>query len=247
MPGTRIRMLRTVALLALLIAIPLFYRFGAPVWIPNYYKVMGRRTVADVLEQYGPPARLRLAPLFAKAGVAFPPERLAFLAFKDTRQLQVYAGHSGQWIHIRDYAIAGASGGPGPKLREGDLQVPEGIYRLESMNPNSAFHLSLKVNYPNEFDREMATSDGRDKLGGDIFIHGSSASVGCLAIGDEAIEELFVLAADVGIEYIKIVIAPTDFRLHPDFETQTGPPWLPELIEKLKSELSQFSAASSCP
>lgn len=240
MQEARKRTMRAAALLALLIAIPVFYRFGTPIWVPIYYKVMGKRTVAEVLEQYGPAARSRLAPHFTKAGAAFPPRQLAFLCFKDARTLQLYAEQSGRWIHIRDYAIAGASGGAGPKLQEGDLQVPEGIYQLESMNPNSAFHLSLKVNYPNEFDRAMASRDGRNNLGGDIFIHGSSASVGCLAMGDEAIEELFVLVADTGIENVNILISPTDFRDHPVIKTQSGPSWQDGLYEELKSELSKY-------
>lgn len=88
-----------------------------------------------------------------------------------------------------------ASGGPGPKLREGDLQVPEGVYRLTAFNPNSSYHLSLRVDYPNAEDRAaedraVARSDRRTSLGGDIFIHGKAVSIGCLAIGDPGIEEL---------------------------------------------------------
>ncbi len=240
MQESRKRIMRMAALLAFLIAIPVLYRFGTPVWVPIYYKVMGKRTVADVLEQYGSATRARLAPYFEKEGVVYPPQELALLGFKDTRLLQVYAKHSGLWVHIRDYAIVGASGGVGPKLREGDLQVPEGIYQLESMNPNSAFHLSLKVSYPNEFDRAMAKQDGRDKLGGDIFIHGSSASVGCLAMGDEAIEELFVLVAEVRIEHVKVLISPTDFRDQPTIKTQLGLSWLSGLYEELNSELRTY-------
>ncbi|MCC6794194.1 MAG: L,D-transpeptidase family protein [Candidatus Hydrogenedentes bacterium] len=240
MREARKRTLRTAAILLLLTAILVFYRFGAPLWVPIYYKVMGKRTVADVLGQYGPSARSRLAPHFAKAAVAFPPRQLAFLAFKDVKVLHVYADQSGRWVHIRDYAIVGASGGPGPKLREGDLQVPEGTYRLEGINPNSAFHLSLKVSYPNEFDRAMASKDGRENLGGDIFIHGSSASVGCLAMGDEAIEELFVLVEDTGIDNVKVLIAPTDFRVHPVAKTQSGPSWQSELYAELNTELGAY-------
>ena len=89
-------------------------------------------------------------------------------------------------------------GASGPKIQRGDKQVPEGVYGISYLNPNSAYHLSLGVNYPNAFDREMAAKDGRKNLGGDIMIHGKNVSSGCLAVGDEPAEELFVLAAEVG-------------------------------------------------
>jgi murein L,D-transpeptidase YafK len=67
-----------------------------------------------------------------------------------------------------------ASGGLGPKLGAGDRQGPERIYAIESLNPNSLFHLSMRLNYPNEFDQMRAKQDGRSDLGGDIMIHGST-------------------------------------------------------------------------
>ena len=75
---------------------------------------------------------------------------------------------------------------------EGDKQVPEGFYRIELLNPNSRYHLSLRVNYPNADDIERAREDRRDllNLGGDIMIHGGAESIGCIAIGNPAIEHL---------------------------------------------------------
>lgn len=90
-------------------------------------------------------------------------------------------------MHIKSYPILAASGSIGPKLRESDMQVPEGVYQIESLNPNSQFHLSLRVNYPNEFDREQARIDGRAQLGGDIMIHGSQF---WLAVWQLAIKQL---------------------------------------------------------
>ena len=78
--------------------------------------------------------------------------------------------------------------------------MPEGVYAIEAFNSNSRFHLSLKLDYPNAVDRQQAALEGRDQLGGDIFLHGKDVSVGCLAMGDAAIEELFVLVARTGIE-----------------------------------------------
>ena len=75
------------------------------------------------------------------------------------------------------------------------IHLPEGVYEIESYNPNSKFHLSMRLNYPNGFDKKMAKSDGRDlgKLGGDIMIHGRSGTVGCFPVGDIAIEEIFTI------------------------------------------------------
>jgi L,D-transpeptidase catalytic domain len=95
----------------------------------------------------------------------------------------VWVETSGQVVFIHSYSVLVASGHNGPKLREGDRQVPEGFYRITSLNPNSSYHLSIKLNYPNAFDQQHADEEGRDRLGGDIFIHGKAASIGCLAMG----------------------------------------------------------------
>ena len=79
------------------------------------------------------------------------------------------------------------------KLREGDRQVPEGLYRLIGRNPNSNYHLSMKLDYPNSYDPRHAKREGRSNPGSNIFIHGKSLSVGCLAMSGEAIEAFFVL------------------------------------------------------
>ena len=175
-------------------------------------RLRGGRTVSDVVRQFGPAATSRLRPFFESANVPYPPERIALLAFKRERTLELWVEHEGRWVSIRSWSITAASGGPGPKLRRGDRQVPEGIYQVEGLNPNSQYHLSVKLDYPNEFDRAKAREDGRTDLGGLIFIHGRAVSIGCIAIGDEAIEELFVLAAEVCRENIRVVLAPNDFR-----------------------------------
>src|SRR5215468_3030763 len=172
-------------------------------------------TIADRVEQYGPSARARLLPFFAAAGVPYPPARFLLLGLKRERELQLYAAGPGQpFAFIRSFAVLGASGEIGPKLREGDRQVPEGVYRIEYLNPNSIAHLSLALSYPNPFDRIHAEEEGRDSasLGGDIMIHGGAGSVGCLAVGDQAAEDLFVLAADSDWEQAVVLISPVDFR-----------------------------------
>jgi len=213
---------------------------GSGLWIPVYYGIMGKRTVNDVILSMGEGARARMRPYYERAGVSYPPTAVAFVALKDERRLEVYADRGGAWIFVRSYEILKASGGAGPKLKEGDLQVPEGIYAIEGLNPNSAYHLSMKIDYPNEFDLAMAQREQRTDLGGDIFIHGKAASIGCLAMGDEAIEELFTLAHDVRIEHIRVVIAPQDFRAERAISTTNAPDWVNDLYVTLRNELTLY-------
>ncbi len=199
-------------------------------------------TVADRLEQFGDSARSRLEPHFEAAGINLPPKAVRLLAFKDTEQLELYAQNDGGgWRKIHTYPIQASSGVAGPKLREGDHQVPEGFYTIEAFNPNSRFHVSLRLNYPNPFDLKMARAEQRANPGSDIMIHGKAVSVGCLAMGDEVAEELFALTAWVGRENVKVIIAPTDFRKTPDYKSAgEQPDWLPGLYQNIRAELANF-------
>ena len=203
-------------------------------------------TVDDRVAQFGDSVQKRLAPLFALAGVPYPPSQVTLLGLKQERELQLYAaGTNGQYRLIRAYPILAASGHAGPKLREGDLQVPEGLYRIESLNPNSHYHLSLRVNYPNEFDRAQARSEGRTKLGGDIMIHGNAVSIGCLAMGDAAAEELFVLAARTGLGNVKVILSPVDFRVRQLAASESkAPQWVDGLYERIKAELCRYDSTN---
>ena len=208
-------------------------------------KLRGGYSVAERVEQFGPAVAQRLEQDVLRAGLSYPPGQLAYVAFKDSRQLEVHARDTSEqpWRLLRRYPILGASGTTGPKLAEGDLQVPEGIYRAEFLNANSRFHLSIRLDYPNAFDRRMAARDGREQLGGDIMIHGNSVSIGCLAMGDEAAEDLFVLAALSDTERLRIVISPTDLRQTPAPAT-VAPAWLGELYQAIGDELQQYPSAA---
>jgi len=228
--------LSVVGLLALIAG--LFFHERIAIAANLVQQRVAKRTVNDRLAEFGTAARNRLKPHFHKAGVTFPPAELVFVALKDEKMLEVYAGTGTQKKLIRRYPILAASGGPGPKLRQGDNQVPEGIYRIESLNPNSAYHVSLRVNYPNEFDRAQAAKEGRTNLGGDIMIHGKSVSIGCIALGDKAAEELFTLAADVGLKHLTVICAPTDFRKNKERPLPTNSPtWVPQLYQRIAAEL----------
>ena len=197
------------------VVIPLLAGEALPTMTVFPFDSQGRRfSVEERLAEFGPTVRNRLKRDFAAADVAFPPHELSFLAFKDVRHLEVYARTTPDdaWRFVKDYRVLGASGTLGPKLMEGDRQVPEGFYRVDSLNPNSRYHLSIRLNYPNAFDREIAQRDGRFNLGGDIMIHGARASEGCLAMGDPAAEDLFVLTALTGEHNVRVIISPTDFR-----------------------------------
>lgn len=113
-------------------------------------------------------------------------------AFKQERVLEVWTlAEAGKpYVLSKTYAFTAASGTLGPKRKEGDKQVPEGFYIANRFNPHSKYHLSIGINYPNESDRKRSD---QTKPGGDIFIHGKAVSIGCIAIGDKAIEEVYAL------------------------------------------------------
>ncbi|MFM2295962.1 MAG: hypothetical protein RLZZ350_2375 [Verrucomicrobiota bacterium] len=197
-------------------------------------------TIEERLAQFGPTSRARLQTWFAQAGLTYPPAQLMFVGLKAERLLQIYAPASdGRWRFVHACAILGASGVAGPKLREGDFQVPEGIYAIDLLNPNSRYQISMQVSYPNTFDREHAAAEGRRELGGEIMIHGGHTSAGCLAVGDEASADLFVLAADTGLSNITVVLAPVDFRAGKSV-TNAMPAWTPALYDQIKMRLTEL-------
>jgi len=202
----------------------------------------GKATVLQRVEQFGPAVRTRMAAHFHQAGLAYPPEELVLVGIKDAALLEVWGRPAdGPFRRIVTYPIAAASGTLGPKLREGDRQVPEGLYTVESLNPNSRYHLALRVGYPNDFDRRMAAGDGRTNLGGNIMIHGGSASIGCLAMGDQAVEDLFILAAETGFEHVRVILAPVDFRSRNlPADMPPTPAWTAALYQSIRQELAEL-------
>jgi murein L,D-transpeptidase YafK len=116
-----------------------------------------------------------------------------FRLIKTNRQLEVWARNQGDadFQLVGHYPLASTSGTLGPKRHAGDGQVPEGFYRIDRFNPLSAFHLSLGLDYPNAAD-VLAT--GLADPGGDIFIHGSNVTDGCLPLTDALVEEVYLLA-----------------------------------------------------
>jgi len=236
------RLFILVALVALVVLAIIFRLYLWAAISPLAQEFMKPRSVAERIQQYGERARARLKPDFDRARLVYPPPRVALVGLKSERVLQVYAADTkGKYRFVRSHPVLAASGKPGPKLREGDRQVPEGIYTIESLNPNSRFHLALRVGYPNSFDRAQAEKDHRTNLGGDIMIHGGSVSVGCLAMGNEAAEDLFLLAADVGLPNVTVILSPVDFRAGASIpKTVALPNWADLLYAQIKSRLAEL-------
>jgi hypothetical protein len=142
---------------------------------------------------------------------------------------------------IRCYPFVASSGTLGPKRTEGDLQIPEGFYRPLWLNPQSKFYLSVKLNYPNDFDNAAAKFYGIVHLGSDIFIHGPDRSQGCISISNEAIEEIFWLIHKAGIGKFDVIIAPSN-RLHSKgFEgLENYPAFYDEMYKSLYTKVAEL-------
>lgn len=147
--------------------------------------------------------------LFASSGLTLSNSEIFLRAHKLEKELELWARKKGSktFALIKTYKVCALSGIPGPKRRQGDLQVPEGFYFIDRFNPSSSYHLSLGINYPNSCDRFHCAS----KPGGDIFIHGKCVTIGCLPLTDEKIEELYVIAVEAkaaGQNKIPVAIFP---------------------------------------
>lgn len=113
---------------------------------------------------------------------------------------------------FKTYKVCALAGTLGPKRMMGDFQVPEGFYYINEFNPRSNYHLSLGLNYPNASDKILSDSL---QPGGDIYIHGSCVTTGCIPVNDDQIEELYVLASlarSQGQDFIPVHIFPIQFN-----------------------------------
>lgn len=139
--------------------------------------------------------------------------QLYLRAFKKEQRLEIFAKNKNEptYQFVVAYPFCTSSGHLGPKRKEGDRQIPEGIYHIDRFNPNSKFHLSLGLNYPNASDIILAD---KNNPGSDIFIHGGCESVGCISITNDKIEEVYLLAsyAKRNQSKIRVDIYPFDYK-----------------------------------
>ena len=181
----------------------------------------------------------------ANAGLHFG-HPVLLRAFKEERQLELFlhnpTTHAFQLF--RTYPIAAASGTLGPKLAEGDSQVPEGFYQVPptAMKPDSRYHLAFNLGYPNAYDRSLG------RTGSLIMVHGGRVSIGCLAMTDEKIEEIYTLCAAAhasGQARFGVDVFPfrmTDGRL----AKAAGSPWA-EFWKNLKQGYDRFEKTRMPP
>lgn len=137
-------------------------------------------------------------------------------AFKQEGTFEVWIRDrsSEKFVLFLSYEICAASGQSGPKRAQGDMQVPEGFYSIDVFNPWSNFYLSLGINYPNPSDRILGE---RGRLGGDIYIHGSCVTIGCIPLTDHFIKEFYILCVEArsqGQKEIPVTLYPA--RMNPD-------------------------------
>src|ERR1700730_18652909 len=151
---------------------------------------------------------------FREKGLSWPARYVYIRSFKYDSQLEVWVKNTREEKYklFKAYKVCALAGTLGPKRMAGDYQVPEGFYYINAFNPKSEYHLSLGLNYPNASDRILSDST---QPGGDIYIHGSCVTTGCIPITDNQIEELYILAAhakDMGEDFIPVHIFPVNFN-----------------------------------
>ncbi len=151
---------------------------------------------------------------FAALGLQWPAKQIYIRSFKYDSQLEVWVRNNinEPFKLFKTYAVCALAGSLGPKRMEGDYQVPEGFYYINAFKPNSAYHMSLGLNYPNASDKIIA---GNTNPGGDIYIHGSCVTVGCIPIQDFQIEEVYILAMSAksnGQDFIPVHIFPVRYN-----------------------------------
>ncbi len=153
---------------------------------PEEWRGMGAaERLADVRTRLLPSLKAQLAAAHCQLG------QPAFIRlFKESHELELWLqGGASEWRLYRTYPIACFSGTLGPKTREGDMQAPEGFYTVtaKQLNPASSYHLAFNIGYPNAYDL------AQQRTGSLIMVHGDVCSVGCFAMTDAVIEEIYLV------------------------------------------------------
>ncbi|HJW18478.1 MAG TPA: energy transducer TonB [Flavisolibacter sp.] len=196
-----------VAVLFILIAAPVFSQ-GPSASFVDYQRALPRP--GDALKR----KEDTLQKQFAAKGLSWPARYVYIRSFKYDGEMEVWIKNERKepFKLFKTYRICALAGTLGPKRMQGDYQVPEGFYYINEFNPNSAYYLSLGLNYPNASDKILSDSINP---GGDIYIHGSCVTVGCIPVTDKQIDEIYILAAyarNNGQDYIPVHIYPIRYN-----------------------------------
>ena len=190
---------------------------------------------------------------FEAKGLQWPAKYIYIRSFKYDGQLEVWVKNERKepFKLFKTYRVCAMAGTLGPKRMAGDYQVPEGFYYINEFNPNSNYHLSLGLNYPNESDKILSDSL---RPGGDIYIHGSCVTVGCIPLTDEYIEEVYILAAFAkanGQDYIPVHIYPVRYNVKKSMDYMVylskTDGYLKTFGEKLEQVYDHFEATHQLP
>jgi len=205
--------------------------------------------VNDILERTEDSVKIQ----FQKQQLTWPPVAMYVRSFKYDRQLEVWVkGNLSEPFRLfKIYKVCMQSGTMGPKRMEGDYQVPEGFYHINDLNPNSLFHLSLGLNYPNASDKILSDSL---RPGSNIYIHGNCVSTGCIPISDEPIEEVFFIASVVkeqGEEFIPVHVFPVRYNVKKSMDYLKNivgkDPVLTRFNNNIKIVFDQFETKKQLP
>ncbi|HEY5968557.1 MAG TPA: hypothetical protein VIU35_11315 [Chitinophagaceae bacterium] len=152
---------------------------------------------------------------FEDKKLVWPAKYVYIRSFKYDSQLEIWVKNDRKdpYKLFKTYKVCALAGTLGPKRMGGDYQVPEGFYYINEFNAKSNYHLSLGINYPNISDRIL--SDAINP-GGDIYIHGSCVTVGCIPLTDPMIEEVYIVTAHAknqGQDFIPVHIFPIRYNV----------------------------------
>ena len=190
---------------------------------------------------------------FSKKGMQWPAKYMYIRSFKYDAQLEVWVKNEAkeQYRLFKTYRVCMQSGTMGPKRFQGDYQVPEGFYYINEFNPNSNYHLSLGINYPNASDRILSDSL---RPGGEIYIHGSCVSVGCIPLTDDQIEELYIMASYAranGQDFIPVHVFPVKYNVKKSLDylntTTKKNQQLQQFASQLKEAFDKFEEKKQIP
>lgn len=190
-------------------------------------------------------AEAQWKPLFLQHNISFPPQHVSLILFKRDKKLFLYAGkNENETQLLKTYRILGSNERVGPKLNDSDKQIPEGIYKLASLNPGSSPQLALKIDFPNDFDRRMAEKDSRDSFRSQVLVHSGATSDSNVALKEQDMEELYTLASISEVSSWRFVFAPFDLRIEAREIKSNSPQWIDDLDQQLMRELMTLPLSS---